>query len=205
VGQFSKTLGLRRGLMAMVLAAIVVLGIPHPAWAGLTDDRFDGNIFSLYAGNGSLVPPRDNLATSLRSQRPVVLMYYIDDSADCKQNALLMSQLQAFYTRYVGLIPVTVDSILPDRTYTPQEEPYYYNGSQVPQWVVLRGDGSVAFNQVGPATYGDVDDVLREIYGLPPRDASFDLGNPANFSPSPSADATFWTAPVRDLGSGGNP
>ncbi|NBD32643.1 MAG: thioredoxin family protein, partial [Cyanobacteria bacterium] len=27
------------------------------AIAGLDDDRYDGNIFALYAGNGSLVPP----------------------------------------------------------------------------------------------------------------------------------------------------
>ncbi|MGA1601980.1 MAG: thylakoid membrane photosystem I accumulation factor [Prochlorothrix sp.] len=182
--------------LAMLLASWVAL---EPAWAGLTDDRFDGNIFPLYAGNGSLVPPRENLAANLKSHRPTVLMFYVDDSFDCKENAIVLSQLQAFYTRYLGLLPVTVDGLFPDREYTPQEEGYYYNGVQIPQWVILTGDGEVAFDQVGQASYEALDDVLREIYDLPPRSPGFDLGNPANFSPSPSADSTFWTAPVRQL------
>lgn len=186
------------GFLLLSLLVVQAAGI-QPAWAGLTDDRFDGNIFPLYAGNGSLVPPRENLAANLKSSRPTVLMFYVDDSFDCKQNAIVMSQLQAFYTRYLGLLPVTVDSVLPDRDYTPQEEGYYYNGVQVPQWVILKGDGTVALDKVGPANYEELDDVLREIYNLPPRSPDFDLGNPDNFSPSPSADATFWTAPVRQL------
>ncbi|MGA1264055.1 MAG: thylakoid membrane photosystem I accumulation factor [Prochlorothrix sp.] len=183
-------------LLGFILVSLLAV---QPAWAGLTDDRFDGNIFPLYAGNGSLVPPRENLAANLKNKRPTVLMFYIDDSFDCKQNAIVMSQLQAFYTRYLGLLPVTVDGLLPDLDYTPQEEGYYYNGVQIPQWVILQGDGTVALNKIGPATYEELDDVLREIYELPPRSSNFDLGNPANFSPSPSADSTFWTAPVRQL------
>lgn len=183
-------------LLGFILVSLLAV---QPAWAGLTDDRFDGNIFPLYAGNGSLVPPRENLAANLKNHRPTVLMFYIDDSFDCKQNAIVMSQLQAFYTRYLGLLPVTVDGLLLDQDYTPQEEGYYYNGVQIPQWVILQGDGTVALNKIGPATYEELDDVLREIYELPPRSPNFDLGNPANFSPSPSADSTFWTAPVRQL------
>ncbi|KKJ01668.1 hypothetical protein PROH_02640 [Prochlorothrix hollandica PCC 9006 = CALU 1027] len=184
----------------MWLATVVLsFAVTGSALAELTDDRFDGNMFSLYAGNGSLVPPRENLANNLRSQRPTVLMFYVDDSFDCKRNAIVMSQLQAFYTRYLGLIPVAVDGILPDRTYTPQDEAYYYNGLQVPQWVILRGDGTVALDFVGQATYEALDDVLRPLYDLAPRSPDFNLGNPANFSPSPSADSTFWTAPARSF------
>jgi len=35
------------------------------ALASINDDRFDGNIFVLYGGNGSLVPPKVTLAKSL--------------------------------------------------------------------------------------------------------------------------------------------
>ena len=44
----------------IVLMAMFSLGV-SPAWAGIDDDRYDGNMFVLYAGNGSLVPPRLNL------------------------------------------------------------------------------------------------------------------------------------------------
>jgi len=50
-----------------------------PALASI-DDRFDGNIFVLYGGNGSLVPPKVTLAKSLAGDRPTLLVFYVDDS-----------------------------------------------------------------------------------------------------------------------------
>ena len=53
-----------RGLAIAVLCLGLLLGQSSPAHASLNDDSFDGNIFALYAGNGSLVPPRVTLADS---------------------------------------------------------------------------------------------------------------------------------------------
>jgi len=42
-----------------LLAALLL--VVAPAQAVLNDDRYDGNIYALYAGNGSLVPPANPL------------------------------------------------------------------------------------------------------------------------------------------------
>jgi hypothetical protein len=80
--------------MACLLLTIVSVGFGTSAWAGIQDDRYDGNIFALYAGNGSLVPPKVTLAKSLRSERPTLLTFYIDDSQDCKQFSAIISQIR---------------------------------------------------------------------------------------------------------------
>ena len=40
--------------LSLVAALVLVVS---PVQAVLNDDRYDGNIYALYAGNGSLVPP----------------------------------------------------------------------------------------------------------------------------------------------------
>jgi hypothetical protein len=53
----SRCLG---GVLAFLLLVTIQwlgLGGISPAYAGLNDDHYDGNIFALYAGNGSIVPP----------------------------------------------------------------------------------------------------------------------------------------------------
>ncbi|MGB7415383.1 MAG: thylakoid membrane photosystem I accumulation factor [Thermosynechococcaceae cyanobacterium] len=181
----------------VLLLCVSLLGT-SPAHAGISDDHFDGNIFVLYASNGSLVPPRTSLVESMQRERPTVLMFYTDDSAECKDNSLVISQLQAFYRQNVNFMPISVDSIPVDQTYTPQEAAYYYNGSIVPQFLVIDPEGKVALDRIGQTPYEAIDDALRDIKNLPNRPESFAIERPA-FSPSPSADTTFWTAPVRGI------
>jgi hypothetical protein len=183
--------------LCVLLLCLVFVGF-SPAQAGVSDDRFDGNIFVLYASNGSLVPPRTSLAESMQRERPTVLMFYTDDSAECKDNSLVVSQLQAFYRQNVTFMPISVDTLPAGQTYTPQEAAYYYNGSLVPQFLVIDPDGNVALDRIGQTPYEVIDDALREIKNLPDRPESFAIERPA-FSPSPSADTTFWTAPVRGI------
>lgn len=191
----------RLGQGVLILCVLLVF-LGHwgtfPALAGINDDRYDGSIFTLYASNGALVPPKVNLAASLKKHRPALLMFYVDDSRECKQNALIVTQLQAFYRNTVSMIPINVDTIRPDKTYAPREEGYYYNGSYVPQMVLFSPDGDVVFNGIGEIPYEPIDDQLREIFDLPPRPESFSIERPP-YSPSPSADTTFWTAPMRML------
>ncbi|MCX7596701.1 MAG: thylakoid membrane photosystem I accumulation factor, partial [Fischerella sp.] len=94
----------------LLLACLFILGMP-PAFASLNDDRYDGNIFVVYAGNGSLVPPKITLATALKEHKPALLVFYVDDSSDCKQYAIVVSRVQAFYGMAAEIIPVSVDSI----------------------------------------------------------------------------------------------
>jgi hypothetical protein len=145
-----------------------------PAIASINDDRLDGNIFVVYAGNGSLVPPRLPLAETLKRKMPAILVYYLDDSSDCKQFAIVVSRMQEFYGRAASIIPVSVDSIPVKPTYASNEVGYYYQGV-VPQTVVLDENAKVVFNGKGQVKYEAVDDALREVFDLLPRSESAEL------------------------------
>lgn len=156
-----------------VAASLLLMG--QPAHASLTDDRYDGNIYPLYAGNGSLVPPRLTLEQSLaRSDRPTLLVFYIDDSRDCKQYASVLSQLDAFYGRAADFILLDVDSLPQKEQYTPTEPSYYYSGF-VPQTLIFDQSGEVVLNEVGIVPFERVDDKFREVFDLLPRSESVEL------------------------------
>jgi thiol-disulfide isomerase/thioredoxin len=157
----------------LLLGCLFLLAMP-PALANLNDDHFDGNIFVLYAGNGSLVPPKVTLAKSLAGDRPTLLVFYVDDSSDCKQYAPVVSRLQAFYGRTTDFIPVNVDTISLKSTYTPNEPGYYYEGV-VPQVIVFNQSGEVVLNEKGQVPFEQVDDTFREVFDLVPRSESLEL------------------------------
>lgn len=142
-----------------------------PASAGINDDRYDGNIYILYGGNGSLVPPRMDLATSLKREKPAILVFYIDDSSDCKQFSIVVTRLQEFYGRAASIIPVSVDSFIDKQQYDPDEPAYYYSGV-VPETVILDQQGKVVYDGKGQVPYEEIDDALREVFDLLPRSES---------------------------------
>jgi peroxiredoxin len=144
-----------------------------PALAGINDDRYEGNIYILYAGNGSLVPPRIDLAESLKREMPAIIVFYVDDSSDCKQFSFTVNRLQEFYGRAATVIPVSVDS-LTKTSYTPQEPGYYYK-DLVPQTVILDQKGKVVYDAQGQVPYEEMDDVLRKVFDLLPRSESVTL------------------------------
>ncbi len=164
----------RRFLFLCLLLAYLFILSATPANAGLKDDRYDGNIFVVYAGNGSLVPPKATLAKALAEHKPALLVFYVDDSSDCKQYAIVVSKLQAFYGGVAEIIPVSVDTILPKQSYAPTEAGYYYSGS-VPQVVVFDRSGQVVLNQKGQVPFETIDDTLRQVFDLLPRSVSVEL------------------------------
>jgi thiol-disulfide isomerase/thioredoxin len=139
----------------------------QPVQAMLTDDNFDGNIFALYGGNGSIVPPRISLAQSLEKGRPAMVVFYVDDSADCKRFSPILNLAQGFYGKTVSLIALSVDSLdLQKKSYAPTEEAYYYKGT-VPQTVLIDGDGKVRFDRAGIFGFEELDSAIRGLLGLP--------------------------------------
>ena len=142
--------------------------------ADINNDRYDGNMFVVYAGNGSLVPSKLTLKQSLARNIPVILVYYLDDNSDSKQFAFLVSRLQEFYGRAASLIPIGVDTILPKDKYEKNEVGYYYRGA-IPQTVVLDETGKKVFDEIGQIKFEVVDDVLREVFDLLPRSESVEL------------------------------
>ncbi|MEO1591012.1 MAG: thylakoid membrane photosystem I accumulation factor [Cyanobacteria bacterium J06632_22] len=164
-----------RRLLCAVLLAVCLLTFWQPsALAGRNDDRYDGNIFALYAGNGSIVPPRVDFPTSLKQQRPIVLFFYVDDSSDCKEYSSVISQLQAPYGRVANFVPIAADSIPVKGSYDKNEVGQYFKGS-VPQTVLFDQAGDIRFDKTGAISYEAVDDVMREIFNLYPRSESEEL------------------------------
>ncbi|MGD2180631.1 thylakoid membrane photosystem I accumulation factor [Lusitaniella coriacea] len=165
---------LKRLLLVAIIGFLCFFWATPPASAGLNDDRFDGNIYVIYAGNGSLVPSKSTLADSLKRERPAILVFYADDSRDSKQYALIVSRFQEFYGRAATIIPVAIDSIALDTEYPPTEPARYYKGL-IPQTVVIDQKGKVVFDEVGQVPFEQVDDVLREVFDLLPRSESVEL------------------------------
>ncbi len=158
----------------LLLAACFTFLIIQPSHASVNDDRYDGNVFVVYAGNGSLVPPKENLPTALKEHKAIFMMFYVDDSKDCKQYAITTNQVQAFYGRASEIIPVNVDAIPQKDKYEPTEPGYYYSG-KVPQVVVFNTDGKVVLNKTGQVPFEEIDDKFREIFDLLPRTESAEL------------------------------
>jgi thiol-disulfide isomerase/thioredoxin len=166
--------GWRRIVSLVILLSCLLLLHPQSAFAGLKDDRYDGNIFVVYAGNGSLVPPKVTLSQALSEHKPALLFFYVDDSSDCKQYALIVSRVQEFYGRVTEIIPVNVDALPIKETYSPTEAGYYYTGS-VPQVVVFDRSGQVVLNKKGQVRYEEIDDKFRIVFDLLPRSESVEL------------------------------
>jgi hypothetical protein len=158
-------------LVVAFLCCWLCFGLASPAQASLQDDRFDGNIFALYAGNGSLVPPKVTLASSFANNKVALVLFYVDDSSDCKQFSSTYSQLQAGYGRAADFIPVNADTVIPGETYGKDDPRYYYRGF-VPQLVILDQQGQVVWDEAGQTPINDIDDRLRQVFDLLPRTES---------------------------------
>ncbi|MBO3461491.1 thylakoid membrane photosystem I accumulation factor [Aetokthonos hydrillicola Thurmond2011] len=167
-------LGWRRFLGIFLLLTSLLFVDMHSALADINNDRYDGNIFVVYAGNGSLVPPKVTLGQALAAHKPTLLAFYVDDSSDCKEYAVVISRVQESYGREVEIIPVTVDGIVPKKTYSTTEPGYYYSGG-VPQVVVFNKSGQVVLNKKGQVPYEQIDDKFREVFDLLPRNKSVQL------------------------------
>ena len=123
--------------LSLVAALVLVVS---PVQAVLNDDRYDGNIYALYAGNGSLVPPSNTLGESLADGRTAVIVYYLDDSAASKRFAPVVSELQRLWGRRIDLLPLTTDP-LQGRESTGADDPAHYWHGVIPQVVVIDPKG----------------------------------------------------------------
>lgn len=147
----------RQGLTILLTLLIAVLWGVQPLFASIDDDNYDGNIFVLYAGNGSLVPPKLNLQESLRLGKPAVLVFYIEDSRDCKKFAINLNRWQAQFTPQVSIIPINADSLTSEVS-----EAQYFHGL-VPETVVIDRQGTVRLDLVGATHPEQVDQTLRQL------------------------------------------
>lgn len=151
-------------VLALVVAVMVAL-LPSSAWASRLDNAYDGNIFSLYAGDGAMVPPRNSLADSLRRHRPIVLAFYLDDSSDCKRFAPTLSRLTGEFQSAADVIALSADSLDPVEDASPDHPAYYWRGL-VPQVVIFDQNGDVALDRAGQIPLEELEQSLSEASGL---------------------------------------
>lgn len=163
-----------RCLSLLMLMICIIFTTMQPALANINDDTYEGNIFVVYAGNGSLIPPQATLAQALENHKPAILAFYVDDSSDCKQYAIVISRIQSYYGNAAEIIPVDVDTIPLDTKGSPSDPTYYYSGG-VPQVVVFNQSGDVVLNKKGQVPFEEIDDKFREVFDLLPRSESVEL------------------------------
>ncbi|GAB4215603.1 MAG: thylakoid membrane photosystem I accumulation factor [Synechococcales cyanobacterium] len=161
------------GLLGLVMGWLLS---GSPSWALLTDDRYDGNIFALYGSNGGMIPARTTVEDSQKYGRPALLVYYIDDSRDCKPYSAAIANLQVRYGVGVNVLPYSVDGLdLGD----PQGPGRYYRG-QVPQTILFDGQGTVVYESVGDRPLEEVENAIRALFDLAPVAPGQRLAQPFN-------------------------
>ncbi len=179
VKRFLQSLFVSLSRLRVALALVLSIGLlwlstSTPVAASANDDSFDGNIFALYAGNGSLVPPKQTIAESIAQGRPSLLVLYLEDSKDCKLFASKVSRLQGFYGRYTSIIPINIDSLPLEGSGEPTD-PATYNDQLVPKTVLFDREGNIVLNVTGNVPFETIDDKFREVFNLLPRDESEEL------------------------------
>ena len=166
--RWRRTIG---AFAALLLLLAVSLGFGSAGEASLNDDRYDGNIFALYAGNGSLVPPRSSLALALEQQRVAVVVYYLDDSSVSKRFAPVVSELQRLWGNNVELIPLVTDPLQPGGKAAagalPAGDPSRYWSGLIPQVVVFDRQGQVVFDASGQVEVDAINGAVSQATGLP--------------------------------------
>ena len=158
---------LLRPLLGLVLAATLLTTAGNgAAEAALSTNTYDGNIYALYAGNGSLVPPRSTLAEALAAHRPAVVIYYLDDDTASKRFAPVVSELQRLWGNSVELIPLVSDP-LQNRPDQGGSDPAHYWHGHLPQVVVFDAKGSVLLDAEGQVALSAINEAVSRATGIP--------------------------------------
>ncbi len=153
-------------LLSLGAGLTLGLGAPQPAAASLTNNTYDGNIYALYAGNGSLVPPRRTLEQALAEHRPTLVVYYLDDDAASKQFSPVVSELQRLWGNSIELIPLVTDPLQNRRPTGPEDPATYWHG-HTPQVVVFNAEGRVLFDGEGAVSLEAINQAVSEATGIP--------------------------------------
>ena len=156
---------MRPVLRSLLVAGLCLLLLASPSEAARDTDSYDGNIFALYAGNGSLVPPATTLKDALEKNRTSVIVYYLDDSSTSKIFAPVVSELQRLWGREVELLPFTTDAFQGDDSQDLSDPATYWHGT-IPQVVVIDGKGTVLLDEEGQVPLEAINDAISAATGI---------------------------------------
>ena len=149
----------------VAISILLFFSLSFTANASRETDSYDGNIFPIYAGNGSLVPPQTSLKESLKNERISILFFYLDDSSDSKALAPLISGLDLIWRNNIDIIALTTDELQEKNSKDKNQESYYWNGN-IPQTVIIDGKGNIKFDQDGPFEIDEANKVISKTLGL---------------------------------------
>ena len=150
-------------LKAISALAIIFLLLVIPVNAARDTNSFDGNIFPIYAGNGSLVPPASTIEKSIQNNRTSVIVFYLDDSSASKEFAPVVSGLKLLWSSAIDLIPLTTDEL--DLTSDSKYNPAYYWHGKIPQTIVLNGKGDILLDQEGQVEIETINQAISKATG----------------------------------------
>ena len=167
--------------LSALMVVMLVFGLnPSAAHAARDTNSYDGNIYALYAGNGSLVPPRSTLADAMAEHRPIVLGFFLDDSAASKQYAVVFNELQRLWGRSAELILLSTDPLQNRETHGPTDPASYWKGV-IPQVVVFNTEGQPVLDESGAVSIDAINAALTEVTGLKPQgDVKLSLSRDVN-------------------------
>tara|TARA_Y100001978_G_scaffold113447_1_gene101195 strand:- start:6685 stop:7230 length:546 start_codon:yes stop_codon:yes gene_type:complete len=160
-------------LKFIFISTFIIIFLNYPVDAARNTDSYDGNIFPIYAGNGSIVPPQTNLDEALKNNRISILFFYLDDSSDSKALAPAISGLDLIWRNNIDIIALTTDEIQ-EREFNKNEAGYYWNGL-IPQTLVLDGKGDIKYNKNGKINLQEINKIIAELSGIEFDDALFSI------------------------------
>ena len=161
-------------IIQWILIALIFLS-PYRANASRDTNSYDGNIFPIYAGNGSIVPPQTTLQESLKNHRVAVLFFYLDDSSDSKAMAPVISGLDLIWRNNIDIIALTTDELQDkEKSDFPNEPNHYWNGL-IPQTIIVNSDGEVKYDQNGTINIDELNEVICELKVIDINDTEFSV------------------------------
>ena len=168
------------------LLILIILSV-NPVYSARDTDSYDGNIYPIYAGNGSLVPPPSTLSESLKNERTSVLVFYLDDSSTSKQFAPVVSGIKLLWSSSIDLIPISIDEIDNEETKTISDAGYYWHGT-IPQLVILDGKGNVLLDKEGQVSFDDINEAITKATGLKKPNFELTVKSFNEYNSEPSKD-----------------
>tara|TARA_B100000579_G_scaffold37160_1_gene25957 strand:- start:2814 stop:3371 length:558 start_codon:yes stop_codon:yes gene_type:complete len=159
----------------------------NPVYSARDTNSYDGNIYPIYAGNGSLVPPQSTLSESLKNERTSVLVFYLDDSATSKQFAPVVSGIKLLWSSSVDLIPLSIDEIDNEDKKTFSDPGFYWHG-KIPQLVILDGKGNILLDKEGQVSFDEINDAITIGTGLEKPDFDLTVKSFNEYNSEPSKD-----------------
>ena len=176
-------------ILIRILSSLLILFTLYvnPVYSARDTNSYDGNIFPIYAGNGSLVPPQSTLLESLTNKRTSILVFYLDDSSTSKQFAPVVSGIKLLWSSSIDLIPISIDEIDNDEEKTLTEPGYYWHG-KIPQLVILDGKGNILLDKEGQVSFDDINDAITLGTGLKKPDFDLTVKSFNEYNSEPSKD-----------------